>query len=170
VNGPTTLLQQQADIMQGMLDRISTISKEAAKDDDDGTWGVDGWIRTMHNLIDLGVRMYANFIEAAIANPFWWMQPVSGDPEPSEPITVLPRKYPRKLEVIQLARVGYPKKPIPKSCFGFKPAVLPPGVTQFRMYLKDYNYVGANYTGKISLTNTTDPKAKPDDRRVTVGL
>jgi len=170
VNGPTTLLQQQADLMQGMLDRVDKISKEAAKDDDDGTWGVDGWIRTMHNLIDLGVRMYASFLQAAIANPLWWMQPISGDPQPSEWITVNSAKYPRKLAVIELARVGYPNQKLAPSCVGFRPEILPPGATRFRMFLKDYNYVGANYTGKISLTNMTDPKAKPDPEPVTVGL
>jgi hypothetical protein len=170
MNGPARLFAQQADMMQAMVDRVNTISKKADKEDDDGTWGVDGWIRTLHNLIDLQVRMYASFVQAAITNPLWWLEPPSGDPQPSEPITVNEQPYPRSLKVIELSRLGCPTEKLQPSCVGFRPEILPAGATQFQLYLKDHNYVGANYTGKVALTKMGDPTAKPDPEPVTVGL
>jgi hypothetical protein len=59
---------------------------------------------------------------------------------------------------------------IPDYCIGFQPSVLPAGKTDFRIVLRDYRFVGANYTGKVILTSLTDVGAKRDEKQVTVGL
>jgi hypothetical protein len=89
-------IQQQADMMRGLGDQLGTIVKNAADEDRAGTWGLNGWIRTIHDLIDFSVRAYAAVLQAAVSGPFWAEQP--DEPLPSEPITVGSTNYPRALK------------------------------------------------------------------------
>jgi len=159
---------QQADMMRGLGDQLSTIVKNAANEDKSGTWGLDGWIRTIHDLIDLSVRTYAAVLQAAMSGPWWREQP--NEPSPSDPVTVPGKDYPRSLKASKFERVGLPAEKIPDYCIGFQPAVLPAGKTDFRIFLKDDRFIGANYTGKVILASLNDVGAKGDEKRVTVGL
>jgi hypothetical protein len=59
---------------------------------------------------------------------------------------------------------------IPAHSIGFVPEVLPTNATEFRVVLKDYRYIGANYTGTVRLTNATNPRVTPCHKEVIVGL
>jgi hypothetical protein len=76
--------------------------------------------------------------------------------------------YSRDIEMSEgFVRVGMPKVKIPKSAIEFLPSPLPAGETRFRIVLKDYDYIGANYTGTIKLSTQS---FAVDQRVVTVGL
>ena len=139
--------------------------------DKDGDWGLDAWIRTIHELVDLQVRTSAAVLQAAIAGP-WWTEPLDEEPEPSDPVTVEAKDYPRTLQAASaFVRLGLPRMAIPAHSIGFEPEVLPAGGTEFRVVLKDYRFVGSNYEGTVRLTNATDPKAAPQsNKEVIVGL
>jgi hypothetical protein len=165
-------IAQQVGMMRGLGDQLAdqlvTIVKNAADEDRAGTWGLNGWIRTIHDLIDLSVRTSAAVLQGAVSGPFWAEQP--DEPLPSEPITVPSTTYPRTLKAAGFERVGLPGVKLPDYCVGFQPPVLPAGKTDFRIVLRDYRFVGANYTGKVILTSLTDVGAKSDEMPVTVGL
>ena len=171
MDGLNTPLQLQADAMRDFLDHVDAISRDAANEDADGTWGLDAWIRVIHNLIDAQVKAYANVLQTAIGGGPWWFQPL-GEPWASEPIKVPPVSVHRKFEIVEsFVRMGTKTK-IPDYCIRFIPDFLPGGVTQFRIALKDYRFIGANYSGTIRLSAMTpDPGAPPDlVCTVTVGL
>ena len=53
--------------------RISTRSTGSLKmrpaQDDAGKWGIDGWVRLIHNLLDLQVRTYAGAVQSRACRP-----------------------------------------------------------------------------------------------------
>jgi hypothetical protein len=162
-------IQQQAVMMRGLGDQLGTIVKNAADEDRAGNWGLNGWIRTIHDLIDLSVRTYAAVLQAAVSGALWAEQP--DEPLPSEPVTAKEStNYPRALKAAGFERVGLPEVKIPDYCIGFQPSVLPSGKTDFRIVLRDYRFVGANYTGKVILTSLDEVGARRDEQQVTVGL
>jgi hypothetical protein len=69
-----------------------------------------------------------------------------------------------------------PTVTIPASAVTFDPPFLPAGLTEYRIVLKDYRFIGSNFTGKIKLTTapiSTDAglvDIAPDETVVTVGL
>jgi hypothetical protein len=169
VTGPRKPLRRHAAVARSAMAQLRAITNEAAKDNDAGTLGVDGWIRTGHRLIDLQVRTFAGFLQASMAGP-WWAEPPSSDPLPSEPIPV-PTEAQIPGTTITIAepfvRVGLPRVTIPNNVIKFLPDVLSSGQQSFQIALKDYDYVGANYTGKVRLS----APGKPDEVvPVTVGL
>jgi hypothetical protein len=166
---PSGTLQQQEDTARALLYQLDVIADAAAAEDKAGKWGLDGWIRTIHNLVDLQVRAYAAILQTSLAGT-WWKKLFFGEPWPSEPIPVDPQPFARDLRADTFRRIALPKRTIPPSLIGFRPEYLPPGATQFRMYVKDYRYVGSNYTGDVYLTSraTTLPVTKKIT--VTVGL
>jgi hypothetical protein len=168
MTGRNMKIAQHADTMRVLGDQLSTIVKNATDEDKAGTWGLNGWIRTIHDLIDLSFRTSAAMLQAAVSGPFWADQP--DEPLPSEPITVAAANYPRALAAVGFERVGLPQAKLPDYCVGFQPPVLPAGKTDFRIVLRDLRFVGANYTGKVILTSTTDAGATREEKRVTVGL
>jgi hypothetical protein len=168
MSGRSMKIQQQADMMRGVRDQLTTIVKKAADEDKVGTWGMTGWSRLIYDLIDLSVRTYASILQSAVSGPFWAEQP--NEPLPSPPITVKSKSYPRGLKAAGFERVGLPAVKIPDYCIGFQPSVLPAGKTDFRIVLRDYRFVGANYTGRVILTSLTDVGAERDEKEVTVGL
>jgi hypothetical protein len=169
MTGPIQEMPHPADTMAALSNQLRAIVAQAAHEDKAGTWGLDGWIRTIHNLIDLQVRTYAAVLQSGISGPCWSGSPVSR-PLPSEDITVAPKDYPRDLTASDFARLGIPHAKLPAFCIGFEPEFLPAGETRFRVFLRDYRYVGANYTGKITLTSRTRQAAESETKTVIVGL
>jgi hypothetical protein len=97
----------------------------------------------------------------------------SGEPSPSEPKTVKAQSYQRKFTIVKpFVRVGMPRMRIPNHLIRFEPELLPAGATEFQLALRDYNFVGANYSGTIRLSPAAAaPGAKPEEPiTVTVGL
>jgi hypothetical protein len=164
-------MRRTANVMRGALRDFNTITEKASKTDKDGEWGLDAWIRVIHELVDLQVRTTAAVLQAAISGP-WWTEPPDYEPEPSDPITVDNVKdYPRTLQAASpFVRIGLPQMAIPALSIGFVPEVLPAGENEFQVVLKDYRYVGANYEGTVRLRHQTDHGAAPEDQQVTVGL
>ncbi len=155
-------------MMRGYMDEITTIVDNASVEDKEGRWGLDPWIRIVHDLVDLQVRTTAAVIQGALAGP-WWATPVNDELEP-ESVPVPPAKFPRIVSASPFKRVGQPKTVIPPASLDLEPDVLPAGATKVQILLKDYRFVGANYKGQIRLTNANDPKAEPQTVEVTVGL
>jgi len=166
---PSGTLQEQEDMVRALLYQLNVIADAAAAEDKAGKWGLDGWIRTIHNLVDLQVRSYAAIMQTSIGST-WWKKLLFGEPRPSEPIKVEPEPFVRDLRAGTFRRLALPKRTIPPSLIGFRPEYLPAGATQFQMYVKDYRYIGSNYTGDVFLTSryTTPPVSKKIT--VTAGL
>jgi hypothetical protein len=163
-------MQRTANVMRGALRDFNTITENASKTDKAGEWGLDAWVRVIHELVDLQVRTTAAVLQAAISGP-WWTEPVDEEPQPSDPVTVGARNYPRTLQAASpFVRIGLPRMAIPAHSIGFDPEVLPAGATEFRVVLTDYRFVGANYRGTVHLTPATDPRAAPEEKEVIVGL
>jgi hypothetical protein len=163
-------MQRTANAMRGALREFSTITENASKTDKAGEWGLDAWIRVIHELVDLQVRSSAAVVQAAISGP-WWTEPLDDTPQPSDPEKVAATNYPRTLQAASpFVRIGQPQTAIPAHSIGFDPEVLPAGAEEFRVVLKDYRYIGANYKGTVRLTPAADPKAAPYDKEVIVGL
>jgi hypothetical protein len=166
---PSGTLQQQEDTARALLYQLNVIADAAAAEDKAGKWGLDGWIRTIHNLVDLQVRTYAALLQTSLTGS-WWKKLFFGEPRPSEPILVDPEPFVRDLRAGTFTRLALSKRTILPPLIGFRPEYLPAGATQFRMYVKDYGYIGSNYTGDVFLTSraTTPPVSKKIT--VTVGL
>jgi hypothetical protein len=170
MTAPRMRMQRTASTMRGALREFNTITENASKTDKAGEWGLDAWIRVIHELVDLQVRTSAAVLQAALSGP-WWTEPVDYEPQPSDPVEVDATNYPRTLQAASpFVRIGLPKMAIPAHSIGFDPEVLPAGAEAFRVVLKDYRYVGANYRGTVRLTPASDPKAAPYDKEVIVGL
>jgi hypothetical protein len=166
---PSGTLQEQEDLARALLYQLSVIADAAAAEDKAGKWGLDGWIRTIHNLIDLQVRTYAAVLQTSIGSA-WWKKPLFGEPRPSEPIKVDPKPFVRDLRADTFSRIALPKRTIPPSLIGFRPEYLPAGATQFQMYVKDYRFIGSNYTGDVILTSRYTTPPVSEKKPVTVGL
>jgi hypothetical protein len=166
---PTGTLQQQEDTARALLYQLNVIADAAAAEDKAGKWGLDGWIRTIHNLVDLQVRTYAAILQTSIGSS-WWKKLLFGEPRPSEPIKVDPQPFARDLRADTVRRLALPKRTIPSSLIGFRPEYLPAGATQFQMYVKDYRYIGSNYTGDVILTSRYTTPPVIEKKTVTVGL
>jgi hypothetical protein len=163
-------MQRTANAMRGALREFSTITENASKTDKAGEWGLDAWIRVIHELVDLQVRSSAAVVQAAISGP-WWTEPLDDTPQPSDPEKVAATNYPRTLQAASpFVRIGQPQTAIPAHSIGFDPEVLPARATEFRVVLKDYRYIGANYKGTVRLTPAADAKAAPEHQEVIVGL
>jgi hypothetical protein len=170
MTAPKNRMNQAANLTRGYFREIKTITETASKTDKAGEWGLDAWVRIIHELVDLQVRTGAAVLQAAISGP-WWSEPLDDEPQPSDPLTVKATNYPRTLQAASpFIRIGLPRMAIPAHSIGFDPEVLPAGATDFRVILMDYRYVGANYEGTVRLTPVSDPKAAPDEMKVTVGL
>ena len=168
MTAPRNPLGRHAAVARGAIQQIRAITTEAAADNDAGTLGVDGWIRTAHRLIDLQVRTFGGLLQASLAGP-WWAQPQSGEPPPSGPIEVETKpRYRRNISIAApFTRVGLPWVKIPNDVIQFIPDVLDAGKNSFQIALKNYDYVGANYTGRVRLSARGQ---KDEVFPVTVGL
>jgi hypothetical protein len=174
VSTPTTPIQTQSALGQELIDKAVTLWTEAAKQSDSAEGlGIDGRIALVHALVDLWAKGWAAAIQAVIKAPALWPgTPESTNPLPSEVVDVKSATtYPRQIEAVgPFTRVGLPAVTIPPWAIGFEPSFLPAGLTQFRIILKDYRYIGANYTGTIKLSTQSLANIAPDERVVVVGL
>jgi hypothetical protein len=167
-------MKTQSAVAQELIDKAADLWSEAGEQSDsaDGL-GIDGRIALVHGLIDLWAKGWATAIQALIKGPgFLPGMSQATEPLPSEIIDVkTATSYPRQIEVVgPFVRVGLPKMTIPPCAIEFQPSFLPAGITQFRLVLRDYRYVGANYTGTIKLSTQAVANIVPDEKVVTVGL
>jgi hypothetical protein len=170
MTAPKNRISQAANMTRGYFREVKTITETASKTDKSGEWGLDAWVRIIHELVDLQVRTGAAVLQAALSGP-WWTEPLEDEPQPSDPVKVDAKNYPRTLRAASpFVRIGLPGIAIPAHSIGFDPELLPAGASEFRIVLMNYRYVGANYQGTVRLTPVSDPKAAPDEIRVTVGL
>jgi hypothetical protein len=161
--------RQAKQMLRGYLNEVNTITENASVEDKAGRWGLDPWIRIVHELVDLQIRTAAAVIQGAVAGP-WWLQATPGQLEPETVDVKRSTPYPRFISASPFVRVGQPTTVIPPASLDLEPDMLPAGATQIQVRLKDYRFVGANYTGKIMLTDARDRSAKPQTVEVTVGL
>ncbi len=171
---PTTPMQTQSAVAKQLIDKAAEIWVEAGEQSDSTEGlGIDGRITLVHGLVDLWMKSYAMLVQALIKGPGYWPgMSQATEPLPSEIVEADDAKpYARQIEAVgPFVRVGLPNVTIPQWAIGFQPSFLPAGITQFRLVLKDYRYVGANYTGKIRLSTQALTNIVPDEKVVTVGL
>jgi hypothetical protein len=171
MTAPRPQLQKSAGVVRGYFDQINEIAQDAARRDDAGKWGIDGWVRLIHNLLDLNMRTYAGAVQVALAGPSWWLEPPSTKPVPPDPITVEKRPYPRSVSIVQpFARVGHSDTRIPLQGITLEPAILGPEQTSIQITLADDRFTGANYTGTLRLRRADGAGQDSETVRVTVGL
>jgi hypothetical protein len=171
MSAPRPQLQRHASVVRGYFDQINEIAQDAARRDDAGKWGIDGWVRLIHNLLDLQVRTYAGAVQVALAGPSWWLQPTSTKPIPPDPIDVPKRAYPRSVSIAKpFERIGRPDIRIPLQALAFDPPVLGANETQVQIVLTDDRFTGANYTGTVRLRRTDGDGRDSETMTVTVGL
>lgn len=171
MSAPKTQLHRPAGFTREYFDQINAIAQDAARRDDAGRWGIDGWVRLIHNLLDLQVRTYAAGVQAVLAGPAWWLQPTSTQPIPPDPIDVPARPYPRSLSVAQpFERVGRKDVRLPLGALTFLPPIVGAGEASFRVVLTDDRFVGANYTGTVRLRRADGAGQDSETVTVTVGL
>jgi hypothetical protein len=167
VSAPFNAIQQSINIARESLTSLSAAATTASETDKAGTWGVDGWIRVFHDLIDLQVRAFANVLQTGVSGP-WWLQ-TSDELTPPDPVVVpTAAPYPRAVTVSDFARVGYPDVKIPSAGLSFEP-VLPANAERFMITLRDERFIGSNYKGTVTLTNTATGAAEVPFE-VTLGL
>ncbi|MET0473305.1 MAG: hypothetical protein ABW001_01580 [Mycobacterium sp.] len=168
---PNNPLQQGVAAVEEVVGQASALWVAAAEQSDSAEGlGIDGRIQLVHGLVDLWVKGYVAWLEAIIASGGLF----PGGSKPSTPVSSqsvdVPSAttYPRQITISQqFVRVGMPNVKIPNSAIGFTPSPLPAGATSFDILLKDTDFIGANYTGTISLSTQS---LVPDQRVVTVGL
>ncbi|CAN5303983.1 hypothetical protein BH09ACT8_BH09ACT8_24920 [soil metagenome] len=174
MSGTKVPIHQGAQFARGYYGQIGAIAEDAGRVDEAGKWGVDGWIRLIHNLIDLQIRTSATVLQAALAGP-WWLQPIDREPWLSDEIAVpIPQDYPQYFTIVKpFDRIGRRDTRIPDPAITFVPAILPAGARTFKIDLTDNNFVGANYVGVITLRpmdSSKESRRKAQTFSVTVGL
>lgn len=171
MSAPRPQLQRPASVMRGYYDQINQIAQDAARRDDAGKWGIDGWVRLIHNLLDLNMRTYAGAIQVALAGPSWWLQATSTDPIPPAPVDVPKREYLRSVSIAKpFERIGRPDIRIPLQAITFAPPLLAPGATSVQIILTDDQFTGANYSGALRLRRADGASQASETVTVTVGL
>ncbi|MFA5708891.1 hypothetical protein [Mycolicibacterium sp.] len=163
------VLREQEAAARALQEQLRIIIANAAADDKAGKWGLDGWIRTIHDLIDLQIRTVAGYLQTAGAGP-WFGGLGPGKPWPSEKVFVEPAKFPRRLDAVGFRRVGRGDDTVDSALIEFRPAVLDANADHFRVYLRDECRIGANYTGTVRFTRADGIPAALDPLPVTVGL
>jgi hypothetical protein len=173
VTTSTTRLQTHSAAVQQLIHQAAERCMEAGeKSDSADRLGIDDGIALVHDLIDLSLQGWAALVECVIKGPGSLLATSQAtEPLASEEVEVNRETVPRQIEVVgSLERVGMPKVTIPGWCIGFKPSFLPAGVTKLQLVLKDYSFVGHNYTGKIRLSADASANIPPFEKVVTVGL
>jgi hypothetical protein len=94
---------------------------------------------------------------------------VSNIPLDSDPIYITPVPYDRTVEAkAPWVRIGLNTEILPVNVIKV-PAVVPANSGSFKIGLKDYNYIGANYRGDLVLKKAaTGTNALADDGEITV--
>lgn len=168
---PRPDLQRAAGATGGYLNQLNAIAQDAAGRDDDGKWGIDGWVRLIHNLLDLNMRTYAGAVQAALAGPSWWLTPVSTKPIPPDPIVIPKLPYLCSVSISEpFTRIGRPDIRIPVQALTFHPHILGPGETSIHIVLTDDRFTGANFTGTLRLRRADGAGQESLPVKVTIGL
>jgi hypothetical protein len=164
--------RRAASLTLGVLDQIKVIALDAAREDEAGRWGVDGWVRLIHNLLDLQMRTYATVVDIALAGPSWWQGDADTDLGPSLPVRLdNAPPYPCTISILKsFERVGRRDIVIPDHVPVFVPAVLAAGATSFQIKLTDEQYAGASYVGKVRLRRSDGAGRDSSTVSFTVGL
>lgn len=171
MSAPRPQLQKSAGVIRGYFDQINEIAQDAARADDAGRWGIDGWVRLIHNLLDLQMRTYAGAVQVALAGPSWWLEPTSTRPLDPDPIVVAKRPYPRAVSIVKpFERIGRPDIRIPLQAITFQTPLLEPDQTEIQITLTDDRFTGANYTGSLRLRRADGAGQDSETVTVTVGL
>jgi hypothetical protein len=162
---------EYAEALKDVIKKGTEATVEAAKRADDDDFGIDARISTAHQFVDMEIKGHAKLLETVIKGP--WVPVVSETPEDSDPIYVQAENYDRSIEVIDpWVRVGISTDELPADSIKV-PKVLPANASSFRIGLKDYNYIGANYRGQLQFKRTTATNTLADDGppfTVTAGL
>ena len=168
---PSGQFDEYADALRDVIKKGTEATVEAAKRADDDDFGIDARISTAHQFVDMEIKGHAKLLETLVKGP--WVPMVSETPEDSDPIYVGAEPYDRSIEALDpWVRVGIPTDKLPASLIKV-PKVLPANASSFRIGLKDYNYIGANYRGQLRLKRTTSTNALADDGSsftITAGL
>jgi hypothetical protein len=168
---PSGQFDEYADALRDVIKKGTEATVEAAKRADDDDFGIDARISTAHQFVDMEIKGHAKLLETLVKGP--WVPMVSDTPEDSDPIYVDAQDYDRSIEALDpWVRVGIPTDKLPASLIKV-PKVLPANASSFRIGLKDYNYIGANYRGQLVLKRTTSTNALADDGppfTITAGL
>jgi hypothetical protein len=160
--------RQAKHVMRGYMEGINAIVDNASVDDRENRWGLDPWIRIVHDLVDLQIRTTAAMIQGAVAGP-WWATPANETLDPV-PVPVPDADFPRLVSASPFKRLGQPTTIIPASSLELEPHLLPANATEIKILLKDYRFVGANYEGTLMFTKVNDPTVTLPSIEVTVGL
>jgi hypothetical protein len=164
---PHSGLHYAAQASRGYVNEINRVAINAAEYDKAGKWGLDGWIRVIHELIDLQIRTFAGLLQGGVSGP-WWRDAADSLP-PLDPVQVPDaRPYPRTIAFSTLVRLGRPDIKVLPGSLRFE-RILPPNAQQFEITLLDDRFIGANYKATVTLTNALN--GAPDRTfEVTVGL
>ena len=165
----TSTLQKQEDMWQALLHELKTIIDQCTDEDKAGKWGVNGWVRTIHDLIDLQVRTAAFYWKAGVSGPCF-ADFGEGEPWPSERIYVTPVDAERTIAADDFTRLGLGSASLSSDKIGFRPERLSAGADHFEVYIKDECFIGSNYRGKVVLSRCDGANIAPDTIQVTVGL
>jgi hypothetical protein len=159
-------LQRPLTAAQGTLDQIAATAKEASKEIDAGTYGVDDRINAMHQVFALSVQGWAALVQAAVSGPACGVK-WDAAPAPSDPIPVTPNPtYPRFIAVAtSFAQVGDPSKVIPDQQIKFIPNVLEVGAAQFQIAVNNPDLSGRCYAGAVRFTTIT-PAGTPSGEEI----
>ncbi len=163
------VLREQEATAQALWEQLGIIVTNAADEDKAGKWGINGWIRTIHDLIDLQIRTVAGYLKAAAAGPWFGGLP-AGRPWQSEKVFVDSQPYPRRLAAVDFRRVGRSNDTVAPALIGFQPAVLDANADHFVVYLTDECRIGSNYRGIVRLSRCDGIPAEPTEVQITVGL
>ena len=106
-------------------------------------------------------------LQAALAGP-WWTATADDEPQPSDPVDGGARELSadRCRPPPPFVRIGLPETKIPPAQHRLRPGgSARTERPEFRVVLKDYRFLGANYKGKVCLTNATDPRQRPTTKK-----
>ena len=131
---------------------------DAAHLADDDKLGIDARISVAHKFVDLEVKGHAELLETLIGGP--WITPVPF--EDYDTITVDPVNYAREVVIDgDFVRVGLSSTVIlSKNCLTPVPKILAPGVGEFKLYLTDLSFIGANYRGGVRPSERISPRQR----------
>jgi len=142
--------------------RFSAAAAEAAEQIDTEECTAKDCATSLCNLIDVGIKGWVAMAEAAVAGPCTGSCECtescegveSGDPMPSDKITVEARPYARTVKVSgDFERVGIAADKISAYLLTCTPNVLPANATGFTITSADYALIGANFRGPVTLTS-----------------
>lgn len=156
-------VQEPLTTARGVLDQIAATTTAAAEHIDAGTYSADDRINTMHRLFDLSVQVWVALVQAAVSGPAWGVK-WNAAPAPSDPVAVTADPTcPRYIEVAtSFEQVGDSSVKIPDDQIEFIPQVLKVGATQFQIAVKNPDFSGRSYTGKVRLAKVTPAGVPPE--------